>query len=208
MSAEEARTTYLEALFAKGFDYDFFPLTAVRYDAFIADWKEDDNKNAMPEKYRSDKRFGVISDIATLRDVDGRCEFWISIGWASGSISQRQSDDAGIKGKYLVAEVYIVNGLGEVETVQRGSDAFEDAFARLEMTLAFGFAERMNDADKGWFWVPPGRFLLNRKLRDSIVSTWRADFEARELKSDLCVMAALKHPPKFDDVEAQFRKPF
>jgi hypothetical protein len=92
--------------------------------------------------------------------------------------------------------------------VLRGSDSFEDAFARLEMTLAFGYAERMNDAGKGWFWVPPGRFLLNRKLRDSIVSTWRADFEARGLKSDLCVMAALKHPPRFDDVEAQFRKPF
>jgi hypothetical protein len=112
-------------------------------------------------------------------------------------------------GKRLPGSELIADTLRFVSKhVLRGSDAFEEAFARLEMTLAFGYAERMNDAGKGWFWVPPGRFLLNRQLRDSIIGTWRADFEVRELKSDLCVMAALTRPPRFDDVEAHFRKPF
>jgi hypothetical protein len=112
-------------------------------------------------------------------------------------------------GKRLPGSELIADTLRLVSKhVLRGSDAFEDALARLELTLAFGYAERMNHADQSWSWVPPGRFLLNRKLRDSIVSTWRADFEVKGLKSDLCVMAALEHPPKFDDVEAQFRRPF
>jgi hypothetical protein len=90
----------------------------------------------------------------------------------------------------------------------RASDAFDDAFARLEMALAFGYVERMNslDLDQGWSWVPPGRFLFNRQLLDSLLSSWQSDYEVNRLQSDLCVMAALKQPPRFDDVKRYFQK--
>lgn len=92
--------------------------------------------------------------------------------------------------------------------VLRGSVAFDDALARLEMALAFGYAERRNAAEKGWFWVPPGRFLFDRELRDSLISLWRADYKARTLQSDLCVMAGLKQPPRFDEVQEHWKLPF
>ncbi|WP_211453327.1 hypothetical protein [Collimonas antrihumi] len=85
-----------------------------------------------------------------------------------------------------------------------GSDAFDDAFARLEMALAFGYVERINGPGTGLYWVPPGLFLNKRELRESLLSSWRADYEARSLQSDLCVMARLKQPPRFDDVEERW----
>jgi len=89
----------------------------------------------------------------------------------------------------------------------RGPRAFDDALARLEMALAFGFAERMNPAEKGWFWVPPGRFIFDRELRYSVLGQWRADYEARTQQSDLCVMAGLKQPPRFDEVQEFWERP-
>src|SRR4051794_21273693 len=89
----------------------------------------------------------------------------------------------------------------------RGSDAFDDAFARLEKALASGYAERMNSPDKDWFWVPAGRFLFKRQLRDSLLTSWRADYEARRLQSDLCVMAELKQTPGFGDVQEHWKLP-
>lgn len=90
--------------------------------------------------------------------------------------------------------------------VLRAETAFDEAFARLELALSFGYAERMIGNEAGSFWAPPGRFLLNRELRSSLMSAWRADFEARKLQSDVCVMAGLTKPPRFDEVEAHFRR--
>ncbi|SFU25532.1 SIR2 family protein [Paraburkholderia aspalathi] len=111
--------------------------------------------------------------------------------------------------KRLPGSELIANTLRSVSKhVLRGSRAFDDALARLEMALAFGYAERMNSAEKGWFWAPPGRFLFDRELRDSLISLWRADYEARTLQSDLCVMAGLKQPPRFAEVQEQWKLPF
>lgn len=87
----------------------------------------------------------------------------------------------------------------------RGPDAFDDAFARVELALTFGFAERLDDSHG--FWAPPGRFQFNRRLRDSLLASWRSDYEARGLQSDLCVMAGLRQPPRFDDVERHVGTP-
>lgn len=89
----------------------------------------------------------------------------------------------------------------------RGPDAFDDAFARLEMALAFGYAERMNDPEKGWFWVPPGLYLFKRQLRESLINLWREDYAARGFQSDLCVMAGLRKIPRFDEVQAHWKLP-
>lgn len=90
----------------------------------------------------------------------------------------------------------------------RAADTFDSAFARLEMTLAFGYAERMSDSEESFFWVPPGRFLLNRSLCGSLLISCRTDYEERAMDSDLCVMAALKQPPRFDDMQSWFQKAF
>jgi hypothetical protein len=117
MSAEEAQTAYFEALFANGFDYGFFPLEAAHYDTFIADCEEDDDEIAMPEKYRSDKRFGVIPDIGGIKDAAGVVDCWVSIGWASGRISEAQLAAAGISYTDLMGRTCVVNAFGEVESV-------------------------------------------------------------------------------------------
>lgn len=110
--------------------------------------------------------------------------------------------------KRLAGSELIADTLRSVSKhVLRGSVAFDEALARLEMALAFGYAERVSRTEKDWFWVPPGRFLFNRELCDSLIASWRADYEARSLQSDLCVMAGLKQTPRFDDVECHFRKP-
>jgi hypothetical protein len=87
----------------------------------------------------------------------------------------------------------------------RGDNAFDAAFARLEMALAFKYAEELNGPNKGWFWVPPGRFLLNRKLRESQLDTWQLDYAAQNLQSELCVMLGLKRPPMFDEVKSHWK---
>lgn len=112
-------------------------------------------------------------------------------------------------GKRLPGSELISDTLRPVsKSVLRSPAAFDDTFARLEMALAFGYAERMNPADKGWFWVPPGRFLFDRDLRESLVNSWSSDYKARALQSDLCVMAALKQPPRFAEVQQHWQLPF
>ncbi|MGF6968135.1 hypothetical protein OKW43_005163 [Paraburkholderia sp. WC7.3g] len=88
--------------------------------------------------------------------------------------------------------------------VLRESGEFEHAFARLEMALAFGYAERA--IDQNFFWVPPGLYLLNRSLRLSITDAWREDFNRYEFQSDLSVMGALTRKPDFDTVSAFMNK--
>lgn len=89
----------------------------------------------------------------------------------------------------------------------RSTEAFDETFARLEMALAFKFAEDMNGPKQGYFITMPGRFLRNRKLRESLLDSWRADYAARNLQSDLCVMAGLKQPPMFDEVKNHWKLP-
>ncbi len=72
----------------------------------------------------------------------------------------------------------------------------------IELVVAFAYAERRIASDERLSWIPPGRFLLNRGLCGLLLTSWRTDYEERAIESDLCVMAGLKQPPRFDDVQS------
>lgn len=84
----------------------------------------------------------------------------------------------------------------------RGAGPFDEAFAKLELALAFGYAERKPAADEGRFWAPGGRFFSDRQLRDSLVKSWQADYWVRGMQCDLCVMAGLTQAPRFDEMNS------
>lgn len=79
--------------------------------------------------------------------------------------------------------------------------AFDEAFARVELALSLGFAERESgDRTGDDFWSPVGRFCYQNGIARSIVDEWKADYARRGAKSDATLMAALTKPPRFDDV--------
>lgn len=83
----------------------------------------------------------------------------------------------------------------------RESEAFDAAFARLELALALGYAERRL-VDRDRFWAPPARVAFDRALLGEILEAWRADYGSNALRSEPCVAAALLQPPRFDDLAA------
>jgi hypothetical protein len=90
----------------------------------------------------------------------------------------------------------------------RDADAFDAEMARLELALTFGYAERIvKDLAGDRFWAPPGRFVFNRQLRGSLLAAWRADYDTKALQCEVCVMAALSQPPRFDEVQSYFNRP-
>lgn len=108
-----------------------------------------------------------------------------------------------LPGNELIADV--LRPLSKYEL--RDADAFDAEMARLELAMAFGYAERMGKERSGdWFWAPPGRFVLNRHLRESLLAAWRTDHLTRALLCEVCVMAALAQPPRFGEVQGYFNR--
>jgi SIR2-like domain len=87
----------------------------------------------------------------------------------------------------------------------RDAEAFDEAFARLELALALGYAERVV-GNRERFWAPPARVAFDGTLREAILSAWRADCSAKALQCEPCVMAALSKPPRFDELEEHLKR--
>ena len=86
----------------------------------------------------------------------------------------------------------------------RDAEAFDSAFARLELALALGYAERVVGT-RDRFWAPPARVAFDGTLGEAILSAWRADYGAKALQCEPCVMAALSKPPRFDELQEHLR---
>lgn len=89
----------------------------------------------------------------------------------------------------------------------READAFDDAFARLEMALGFKYAEELWGNKQGQF-CPQGYFVFNFQLRESLLNSWSKDYDARQGESDLSVMAGLKQKPMFEAMNAYWNSAF
>jgi len=87
----------------------------------------------------------------------------------------------------------------------RDAEAFDLAFARLELALSFGYAERIL-GDQRRFWAPPARVAFDPTLRQTVFANWRADYETNGMNCEPCVMGALSKPPRFDELEAHMQK--
>jgi hypothetical protein len=108
-----------------------------------------------------------------------------------------------LPGSELIADV--LRPLSKHEL--RDADTFDAEMARLELALAFGYVERViKDRGGDWFWAPPGRFVFNRQLRESLLAAWRLDYQTKALQCEACVMAALSQPPRFDEVQGHFNR--
>jgi hypothetical protein len=83
----------------------------------------------------------------------------------------------------------------------RDESSFEEAFARLELALAFGFGERQSD-EQSHIWFPPGRYVSRRNLTERIVASWEADWKNNMTKSELAQMVGLAKAPRFTDLRA------
>ncbi|MGA4351263.1 SIR2 family protein [Ralstonia nicotianae] len=138
--------------------------------------------------YNGELMLGDALNISTVITDGGSGRFKSLTGYANMHLP----------GSELVADILRPVSKHEL----READAFDNALARVEMALAFGYAERRIAPDETLSWIPPGRFLLNRGLCGSLLTSWRTDYEERAMESDLCVMAGLEHPPRFDDVQS------
>jgi hypothetical protein len=85
------------------------------------------------------------------------------------------------------------------------TEGFEAALAQLELALAFGYAERIS-GPRGGNWAPPGRFLRDRHGRERLIQAWRSDYQARRHECDVSRMAALRQPPRFDDIADHYNR--
>jgi len=114
----------------------------------------------------------------------------------------KQYESRRAAGSDLVAD--IVRPLAMSET--RDEEAFELAFARLELALTFGFVERRVRDDDQEFWAPAGRCVFNAAVRETVLRAWRADYDERGNESEIARLAGLKLSPRFDDVERLLRR--
>lgn len=87
----------------------------------------------------------------------------------------------------------------------RGDSVFNDAFARVEIALAFGYLERVVKPAETRPWIPSGRFRYDGTPVESILQEWRSDYEIRKTSSELSVMAGLSKPPQFDRIREIWR---
>ncbi|MCO1370613.1 SIR2 family protein [Burkholderia multivorans] len=88
----------------------------------------------------------------------------------------------------------------------RTPDALDQAFARLEFALAFGFGERKRVVDNSHFWAPVGRLSIDVRTRQSLLQEWQNDFSTRAQQSELCLMAGLAEQPAFIEMQLLFRR--
>jgi hypothetical protein len=79
----------------------------------------------------------------------------------------------------------------------RDDPSFASAFAKLELTISFGWLERQ--ADDGQ-WTPPGLYAFKSNLSSSILAGWREDYAKNGMQAALPIMAGLSTAPKFDQM--------
>lgn len=83
----------------------------------------------------------------------------------------------------------------------RSDSSFDEAFARVEIALSLGYAERLvADQFGDQFWSPVGRFSYLNQIRTRIFEEWQADYTKLGAKSIPSLMAGLVHAPRFDDM--------
>jgi hypothetical protein len=117
MGQDGARQAFLESVFEEASTYGFIALQAHHYNRFIDEWKLNDDKAAHPADYRAQKRFGVISAAGQLGVERATTQYWASIGWASGWLSERQLHEVGLTCDMLIGQTFVINGLSEVERI-------------------------------------------------------------------------------------------
>jgi hypothetical protein len=117
MGQDGARQAFLESVFDEASSYGYIALQAHHYNRFIDEWKLNDDKAAHPADYRAEKRFGIISAAGELGVEHTSTQYWASIGWASGWLSDRQLNEVGLTRDMLIGQTCVINGLGEVEWV-------------------------------------------------------------------------------------------
>lgn len=86
----------------------------------------------------------------------------------------------------------------------RDPEAFESAFARLELALSLGYAERV--VGEREFWAPPARAALEPTLCRAIFDSWLADYEKNAMDCEPCVLAALSKPPRFEELQVHMQQ--
>lgn len=100
----------------------------------------------------------------------------------------------GWPGNELIADVLRPHTKGELRT----DEAFDDAFSRFELALAFLFSERHGD-EWGDF-LPRGRFTQRSGIARRLIAEWEAEAAANKETNSLRLMAGLKNEPRFDHV--------
>jgi hypothetical protein len=106
------------------------------------------------------------------------------------------------KAKKVAASEHIADLLRPIARNELQSEAkFDEAFATVELALAFGYAERIaGDRSGDDFWCPVGRFIYQDEVRTRIVQNWETSFAAQGKASALCMMAGLAEAPRFSQV--------
>lgn len=117
MGSDGARKAFLESVFEEAGSYGFIALQVGHYNRFIEEWKVNDDKAAHPADYRAKKRFGLISAVGGLGIDRLSAQYWASIGWASGWLTEQQLQEVGLTRDMLVGQTCVINGLGEVERI-------------------------------------------------------------------------------------------
>lgn len=117
MGPDGARKAFLESVFEEACSYGFIPLQAGHYNRFIEEWKASDDKAAHPADYRAEKRFGVISAAGGFGIDRLSTQYWASIGWTSGWLTEQQLQEVGLTRDLLIGQTCVINGLGEVERI-------------------------------------------------------------------------------------------
>lgn len=78
---------------------------------------------------------------------------------------------------------------------------FDEAFARVELALSLGFAERRAGGRTGDdFWSPLGRFAYQGEIKSKIMEEWKAEYERNGAASRVSIMAGLSAPPRFEEL--------
>ncbi len=117
MGADGARKAFLKSVFEDAGAYGFIALQMDRYNRFIEEWRANDDKAARPADYRAEKRFGVVCAVGELGIDRLSLQYWASIGWASGWLSEEQLREVGLSYDVLIGQTCVINGLGEVERI-------------------------------------------------------------------------------------------
>lgn len=88
----------------------------------------------------------------------------------------------------------------------RDSDAFDRAYAKFEMVLAFSYGESVwGEGQRSYF--PPGRYAYMTETSSEILSKWIDGWTVYAEKSELYEMGGLSKPPRFENFQLYLHTP-